>query len=91
VSTCVTKWKAPIVALQSNNQSGFGRQRRKFVLLSASHSTRVSTFTTAISGPVLNRCFPFNDTSRHKHRSIFLNEYFGRKSTGQWRRGRSFL
>jgi len=41
-----------IVALQSNNnQSGFGRQRRKFVLLSASHFTRVSTFTISISGP----------------------------------------
>jgi len=26
----------------NNNQSGFSRQRRKFILLSASHSTRVS-------------------------------------------------
>jgi len=43
------------------NQSGFGggligfdRQRRKFVLLSASHSTRVSTPITSISGPGLH-------------------------------------
>jgi len=35
------------------SQSGFGRQRRKFVLLSASHSTRVSTPITSISGPGL--------------------------------------
>jgi len=32
-------------------EEGFGRQRGKFVLLSASHSTRVSTPTTSISGP----------------------------------------
>jgi len=37
-----------------NSQSAFGRQRRKFVLLSASHSTRVSTLTTSISGPSLH-------------------------------------
>jgi len=48
-----------IITLQSNNnQSGFGRQRRKFVLLSASHSTRVSTLTTSISGPGLYGCVP---------------------------------
>jgi len=41
-----------IVDLQSNNnQSGFGKQRKKFVLLSASHFTRVFTPTTSISGP----------------------------------------
>jgi len=33
---------------------GFDRQRRKFVLLSASHSTRVSAPTTSISGPGLH-------------------------------------
>jgi len=50
-----TKAWLVIVALQSNNnQSGFGRQRRKFVLLSASHSTRVSTPTTSISDPGLH-------------------------------------
>jgi len=40
------------VALQSNNNhSGFSRQRKTFTLLSASHSTRISIPTTAISNP----------------------------------------
>jgi len=33
---------------------GFDRQRRKFLQLSASHSTRVSIPTTSISGPGLH-------------------------------------
>jgi len=39
-----------------NNQSGYlhlVKRERTFILLSASHSMRVPTPTTAISGPVL--------------------------------------
>jgi len=43
------------LSLQSNNnQSDFGRQRRKLLQLSASHSTRISTSITSISGPGLH-------------------------------------
>jgi len=57
IFACMHAWMRACVracvALQSNNnQSGFSRQRRKSIL-SVSHSTRVSTPTTAIGDPVL--------------------------------------
>jgi len=43
-----------IILQSNNNQSGFGRQRKKFVLLSVSHFTRVSTPIISISDPGLH-------------------------------------
>jgi len=59
---CLPKpdWLLLYTLQSNNNQSGFGRQRRKFVLLSASHFTCVFTPITSISGPG----FHVDDTER---------------------------
>jgi len=44
----------PISPPSPHSLIGFDRQRRKLLLLSAFHSTRISTPTTSISGPGLH-------------------------------------